>query len=54
MKVWNIVNLFNLFKYEPKRLICLAECDKTSEKRKRKSVVFGINVYLNKFNIKFY
>jgi hypothetical protein len=29
------------------------DCDKTSEKRKRKSVVFGINVYLNKFNIKF-
>jgi hypothetical protein len=35
------------------RLICLPDCDKTSEKRKRKSVVFGINVYLNKFNIKF-
>ena len=34
-------------------LICLPDCDKTSEKRKRKSVVFGINVYLNKFNIKF-
>jgi hypothetical protein len=31
------------------RLICLPDCDKTSEKRKRKSVVFGINVYLNKF-----
>ena len=30
------------------RLICLPDCDKTSEKRKRKSVVFGINVYLNK------
>ena len=27
------------------RLICLPDCDKTSEKRKRKSVVFGINVY---------
>ena len=35
------------------RLICLPDCGKTSEKRKRKSVVFGINVYLNKFNIKF-
>ena len=35
------------------RLICLPDYDKTSEKRKRKSVVFGINVYLNKFNIKF-
>ena len=35
------------------RLICLPDCDKTSEKGKRKSVVFGINVYLNKFNIKF-
>jgi hypothetical protein len=35
------------------RLICLPDCDKTSEKRKRKSVVFGINVYLNKFNIEF-
>ena len=35
------------------RLICLPDCDKTSEKRKRKFVVFGINVYLNKFNIKF-
>jgi hypothetical protein len=35
------------------RLICLPDCDKTSEKRKRESVVFGINVYLNKFNIKF-
>ena len=35
------------------RLICLLDCDKTSEKRKWKSVVFGINIYLNKFNIKF-
>jgi hypothetical protein len=35
------------------RLIYLPDCDKTSEKRKRKSVVFGINVYLNKFDIKF-
>ena len=35
------------------RLICLPDCDNTSEKRKRKSVVFGINVYLNKFNIQF-
>jgi hypothetical protein len=35
------------------RLIRLPDCDKTSEKRKRKSIVFGINVYLNKFNIKF-
>jgi hypothetical protein len=33
------------------RLICLLDCDKTSEKRKRKSVVFGINIYLNKFNL---
>ena len=35
------------------RLIYLPDCDKTSEKRKRKSVVFGINAYLNKFNIRF-
>ena len=34
-------------------LICLPDCDITSEKRKRKSEGFGINVYLNKFNIKF-
>jgi hypothetical protein len=33
------------------RLICLLDCDKTSEKRKRKSIVFGINVYLNKFRL---
>ena len=37
----------------PGCLISLPDCDKTSEKRKRKSVVFGIIVYLNKFNIKF-
>jgi hypothetical protein len=35
------------------RLICLPGCDKTSEKRKQNSVLFGITVYLNKFNIKF-
>jgi hypothetical protein len=35
------------------RLICLPDCDKTSEKRERKLYLFGINVYLNKFNIKF-
>jgi hypothetical protein len=35
------------------RLICLPDCNKTSENEKWKSVVFGINVYLNKFNIKF-
>jgi hypothetical protein len=31
----------------------LTDCDKSSEKRKRKSVVFAINAYLNKFNINF-
>jgi hypothetical protein len=35
------------------RLICVPDCDKTSKKTKAEIVVFGINVYLNKFNIKF-
>ena len=39
-------------KKKPKKTVGM-DCDKTSEKRKRKSVVLGINVYLNKFNIKF-
>ena len=60
---WFLYVLINQAKYNAQdtgnqyrilgRLICLPDCDKTSEKRKRKSVVFGINVYLNKFNIKF-
>ena len=55
---WFIFVLINQAKYYGQdtgnQYSILGHLSTTSEKRKRKSVVFGINVYLNKFNIKFY
>ena len=58
LMTWFLFVLINQAKYYAQdtgngSLDLFTDCDKTSEKRKWKSVVFGINVYLNKFNIKF-